>query len=213
MIAFVTNYDENTNCNYMLYSHLSISPNVELLDASAVAFRLNQESQTERRNVFAMSHGTEDILKDQDRMAAIDSSNIANFSDMSVFSYACNTSINLGRVASESGCTWYGYNDRINVPEPDEELIPMYSVLFEFIVDNFPNGNSRNSIENFINELKGLCEIKINELDAMNVSGQFAPTSGAYQSVHQLWGKLQVWLANDSQYIMHAEADPPIFRW
>ena len=214
MITFITNYDDNTNCNYAAYCHFSISPSLELLESNAIALRLNQESLSERRNIFAMSHGTKDELKDQDRIGAIDAQNISNFSAVNVFSYACDTSLHLGSLAAAADCTWFGYIDRINVPEPDEELVSMYKNIFEFIIANFPNAICRISIAVFINDLKELCDTKVDELDAMNTNNSsYEPTSGAYQSVHQLWGKLQVWLAGDSSPIMHSEASPPIFRW
>lgn len=214
MITFITNYDDNTNCNYAAYCHFAIFPSLELLESNAIASRLSQESLSERRNIFAMSHGTKDELKDQDRIGAINAQNISNFSTISIFSYACDTSINLGSLAATADCTWFGYIDRINVPEPDQELISMYKTLFEFIITYFPTATTRNSIVEFINNLKELCDIKIDELDTFNTdNSSYEPTSGAYQSVHQLWSKLQVWLANDGSAIMHSEASPPIFRW
>ncbi|MGR5130618.1 hypothetical protein [Photobacterium swingsii] len=213
MITFVTNYDDNTRCNYTVYSRLSISPRVELLSEDAVLARLNQELGENSLGIFAMSHGTENELKGQDRNAAISLDNIANFNSKKVFSYACNTSINLGRNASLSGCTWYGYIDLINVPEPDEELAPLYNDIFEYIINNFYLTSCRESVDSFVDNLKVLCESKEEELDTMNANGTYAPTYGAYQSIKQLWSKLQVWLASDNNYIMHEEAPEPILRW
>lgn len=213
MITFITNYDESTACNYNIYERFEITPNISLLSNDATRENLTLNITASKQHVFAMSHGTENHLSAQHGDIAISEDNIINFSGVNFFSYACNTSISLGRFASDSGCTWFGYTVPINPPEPDEQLCEIYKDLFHFIIINYQNVSCRIGAINFINELKTLCDERIDILDNMSNNDDYLPGISAYQSIKQSWESISVWLANDQDPIRHSEAPQPILRW
>jgi hypothetical protein len=212
MITFVTNFDEATEANYNIYNTLEITPTISLTGVEATATNLSTELSNEERDIFAMSHGDNHILYDQNGVTTF-SEHIfeqLELTDINIFSFACNTSNLLGEIASRNSCNWLGFAEPINPPEQDEELHDIYKSLFEYIISTYTNVKCEGTASQFLNDLKNLCEQKAEEIDSLIDSENFYAPIAAYQSIKQIWEKQKIWLANITVPIMHDDAPVPI---
>lgn len=211
MISFITNYDEATSCNYGVYRRSGISPEISLLEGDATSQNLISELRKATRNVFAMSHGNDNKLCDQNGMDTFTESNFPTFanSPLSVFAYACNTSNSLGKVAAENNIKWFGFFEPINPPEADSSLVPMYSRLFNYIYSNFPQVSCVDSANLFLEGLKSECDNIREDVDATILSDGSQPLVSTYISIKQLWEKQKIWLTETS-YVVHPNAPDPL---
>ncbi|MBT1443419.1 hypothetical protein KJI95_02630 [Shewanella sp. JM162201] len=212
MISFVTNYDEATSCNYEVYGNCGLNPTISLLGDNAIARNLVSELTVVSRDVFAMSHGDDNKLCDQQGNDTFTEEILASLSaseSFNIFAYACNTSRVLGEVAARNNIKWFGFVEPINPPETDSSLLNVYVDIFSFIFENFPNVSCDNSALNFLDNLKLLCAHKSEHIDGITLSNGGPPTLSAYISVKQMWEKQKIWLPGYGS-VVHPGAPAPI---
>lgn len=212
MISFITNYDDATICNYNVYVRCGITPTVSLLSNDATSNNLISELTQTSMNVFAMSHGNDDKLCDQQGNHTFTTNNLAmliNRVPFNVFAYACNTSKALGKTAAAHNIRWFGFTSEINPPETDELLQPVYNQIFNYIYNNFQNVSCNNSAAMFLEGLKVLCDNSRGILDSTVLSDGNRPGISAYVSVKQMWEKQKIWLSQNN-HVIHPNAPPPI---
>lgn len=212
MISFVTNYDEATNCNYNVYVNCGLSPTILLLSDDATAGNLVSELTQTSRHVFAMSHGDDNKLCDQQGNDTFTASTLSSFPSgepFNVFAYACNTSKALGQVAAQNDIKWFGFIEPINPPDTDASLQNVYADIYSFIYRRFPNVSCSVSALSFLDELKLLCDNKRAVIDVTTLSNGELPSLSAYISVKQIWEKQKIWLSGSSS-VVHPKAPPPI---
>jgi len=212
MITFITDYDDATEANLSLYNLLDITPSTSLTSVNATKANLASELRANERNVFAMSHGNNSTLFDQNKQPVLAEQDFAdfNFTDMNIFSYACNTSNELGEIASRYSCNWLGFAEPINPPESDEELHTIYKSLFEHIYEKFGDVKCEVTAEQFLNELKLTCDQMADEVDTLlDVANNLQPIA-THMSIKQLWEKQKIWISDLAEPIMHRAAPSPI---
>ena len=212
MISFVTNYDEATLCNYEVYVNCGLAPTISLLSDDAIAGNLVSELAAVSRNVFAMSHGNDSKLCDQQGNDTFNEATLVSLSNgepFNVFAYACNTSKVLGQIAAQNDIKWFGFVEPINPPETDISLQSVYVDIFNFIYDNFPSVSCDNTALVFLEELKLLCDCKRADIDATTLSNGNLPPVSAYISVKQIWEKQKIWLSGNNS-VVHPQAPAPI---
>ena len=160
MITFITNFDEATEANYNIYNTLNIEPSRSLIGLDATTTNLSAALLDSKRDIFAMSHGDNHILYDQNKASTFSNQSFAdlNLTGINIFSFACNTSNQLGKVASRNSCNWLGFTEPINPPEQDDELHDIYKSLFEYIVDTYTDVQCDSTARQFLNNLKNICE-------------------------------------------------------
>lgn len=214
MVVFITNYDEATSCNYNIYQNINLPFSIELLGDDATGGKLIAALIESKRNVFAMSHGDKNILFDQNSKETFTQQNLSALpvEPINVFSYACNTSVELGEVAASNNVRWLGFVIPINAPEEDQELRNIYKDLFTFIGINFPSVACEASALDFLDNLKELCDSKFDELDQLSSDHGYRAPIPAFSSIKQLWEQQRIWLS-EGQSVMHPSAPPALLYW
>lgn len=206
MISFITDYDDNTKDNLTLFNNLRLAGfSVALHSKLATNSNLYTELSTRDENCFAMSHGDIDVLKDQNGDNAFNEKVLDIDKKFSVFAYACNTSAQLGRLASNRGITWLGYKSPINAPCIDHEMVDIYIDIFSYICTEFPNVNCPKSASSFLQELKVICDKKIDQLYDMRESASYEAGISTHMNMRELWQNLTIWLESSEKSIEHPQ--------
>lgn len=206
MISFITDYDDNTKDNLTVFNSLGLAGfSVALHSELATNNNLYTELSARDENCFAMSHGDIDVLKDQNGDNAFNKKVLDLNKKFSVFAYACNTSAQLGRLASNRGITWFGYISPINAPCIDQEMVDIYIDVFSYICTAFPNVNCQNSASSFLQDLKVMCDKKIEQLYDMRESASYEAGISTHMNIREFWQKLKIWLESSEESIEHPQ--------
>ncbi|WP_076411730.1 hypothetical protein [Shewanella sp. UCD-KL12] len=210
MISFITNYDDNTQDNLTVFNNLGLTGfTVNLHSDDATKNNLHTELSARDINCFAMSHGDIDILKDQHGNNAFDQRVLGINNTFNVFAYACNTSIILGETAAAINVNWLGYISPINAPCTDIEMNEIYTDIFSYVCDSFPNVNCPERASSFIEGLKSICEQKNEELYDMRENNSYEAGISTHMNMRELWQKLKIWLESSGESI----ENPSTMNW
>jgi len=204
MISFITDYDDNTKDNLTVFNNLELTGfSVNLHSENATNNNLYAELSARDTNCFAMSHGDVDALKDQNRDNAFDERVLEINKRFNVFAYACNTSLQLGGDASDRTVNWLGYTSPINAPCIDMEMKTIYTEIFSYICNSFPNVNCPDSASSFIQGLKSICDEKTEDLYDMRENESYEAEISTHMNMREFWQKLKIWLELSGEAIEH----------
>lgn len=208
MITFITSYDESTISNYNV-THTSVPVGaINLLGNAASRNNLIANlTAIPAVPVFIASHGSEiGIYSEIDLIAlSIDNSNL--FNNRNVYVYACYTANKLGRVSSNGNCIYWGYTGAISALVDDPFCIHYFREIFEFVINQFHNCTSRNSIVTFINDLKNMCDLAESHFDTLFEQEPNFDVMTAYTCTKDIWNRLRVFLQNENDQIVHVDAE------
>lgn len=206
MISFITDYDDNTKDNLTVFNNLGLEGfTVNLHSEDATNNNLHTELSARDVNCFAMSHGAIDALKDQNGNNAFDERVLGINKTFNVFAYACNTSDTLGGTASTLNVNWLGYVSPINAPCTDMEMNGIYTDIFSYVCDSFPNVNCPDSASSFIQNLKSICEQETVKLYDMRENESYEAEISTHMNMRELWQKLRIWLESSGESIEYSD--------
>lgn len=198
MIVFASAYDEATRANHAVAQRVRAEEDVFLGAEEATGENLHHALLVCDDPVFAMSHGLEDRIRAQGHddtppALAIDGESLSDLRGRPVFAHACLTGRRLGRVASERGSLWWGYDVKVNAPEDDPLLLPVFVEVFSFVKSSFGAARSEEGVDQFFHELYQRCEGALDRLyDIEQDHGTEVPM-GAHQCLIQIQQDLLVW--------------------
>lgn len=198
MIVFASAYDEATRANHAVAERVRSEEDVFLGAEEATGENLHRALLEHDDPLFAMSHGLDDTIRAQghDNMPpalATDGNSLSALKGRSVFAHACLTGRRLGRAASECGSVWWGYDVKVNAPEDDPLLLPVFVEVFSFVKCSFGTARSEEEVDQFFHELYERCEGALERLYAIEQDDGAEVPMGAHQCLIQIQQDLLVW--------------------
>jgi hypothetical protein len=213
MIIFASAYDEATRANHLVASRLQSADDVFLGAEHATRPALRGALAQTDEPLFAMSHGSDDMILAQGGSASApalsaDEVELAMLRGRSVFAHACLTGRELGKAMSRKGSIYWGYAVKVNAPEVHPQLLNIFVDVFSFIKSAFAHAKTGTSQDAFFAALRERCEAARDRLDDIDQpDGGFEVPMGAYQCLIQVERDLLVWAPGDE-----APRTPPHVR-
>ncbi|QXE92550.1 hypothetical protein KP001_08550 [Geomonas subterranea] len=209
MIIFSTNFDEQTLACHNMIQNLNVGSAKILSAGDAVKITLETELSAAPGNIFAMTHGRTNALIGNDSNPAIDLQNSVILKDLTIFAFACHTSAILGKEVSGIGGTWFGYIGPIGCPDSKGDGLEIFKPIFQFIYDNYQHVRSVAQCNQFISDLKTLCDLAEEQVDAILFTSEDVGLS-SFLCLKNTWERLRVWIANEATSIAHPNATEPL---
>jgi hypothetical protein len=212
VIFFVPAYDECTRANFALAPLITTHSCIKIFDVNATEEALIQQLTQTTSPLFAMSHGDVDKLKAQNGQIALSDQNIHHLGKRSVYAYACNTSVKLGKSAAKIGSTWWGYSCPISCVSNSPFVQLLFANIFAFIRDNFHQTVTSQQRQAVLDELKNQCEHARAQLLDYYVN----PSELKFEdflALQQILDRLRIWASGLPEPEKHPEASEPAPDW
>jgi hypothetical protein len=216
MIFFVPAYDECTRANLTIAQLITTNCYhcIQIFGVDATQDALFKELTKTNLPLFAMSHGNDSMLKAQDGQIALSNENIHKIGKRSVYAFACNTAIQLGKSAAEIGSTWWGYSCPISCAIDSPYVQSIFTDIFIFIRNNFHQATTPQQRQAVLDELKNRCEQAFHKgLSECYAGTLLAPTFQEYQTLLEIWGRLRIWVPGLAQPEKHPSASEAVVDW
>ncbi len=209
MIIFVTNYDDNTYCNYKIITCIKSKPNyIMKLSNEATKKNLHEAVELyEEKNLFIMSHGEDESVIDNDRIMALSLADKRLLKNRKIFVYACKTGKSLGEEISKNSNVYFGYINSIQAPYWENGLDEYFVPIFNCIVDNLTTINSLNQAKDFIDDLKKICENTSDNI-ANNKALKIEDEIGIHRSLRDIWRLLICWIDGSNEQSSSGQVNP-----
>lgn len=172
---------------------------------------LKELKKTPTTPLFVMTHDTSYDFFDQNDKIAINNSHHNLFLHRKSFVFACYTANELGRELGKKGVYW-GYTGGIQAPDDThKKSIEIFASIFKKIIENFSHCEKDEQINEFIHELKNICDNFAYEFDELFENEHFDALD-AHRCLIHIWNRLRVW--NGSIMFTHPSIDDksPIFE-
>lgn len=211
-IVFVTSHDPQTAANLAIAQLIASPEDLNIFGANATRANLLQMlSTTAGSELFCMSHGSRDALLDDVRVGALEAKDAGPLKTCKVFAWACHTGARLGYVVSRSGGIWWGYDCAITAPDDRTAYAPIFASVFSEIKKSFAACEDEKSAHALIKHIHELCEAALVALDEMGAQDDVDSFS-LYSCCNQIWSRLSVWLAHQTNPCRHPIAPPPFIE-
>lgn len=208
MITFVTNYDPSTISNHNVVQPIVPNHGINLIGVDANRANLIHLLVTNPElPFFAITHGSNDDFFSDEDVVAFSVGDTNHFQERNVFVYACYTANNLGRLASNKNCIYWGYTGAISALVDEPASIDIFRNIFQFIINNFHRNTNEAAVTAFIAELKEMCNNAERQFDIIGGNDADFDLLTVYNCSQDIWNRLRVYIQDENLKVKHSEAE------
>ncbi|AEF90623.1 hypothetical protein DelCs14_3631 [Delftia sp. Cs1-4] len=212
-IVFVTAHDPQTEANLSIARLITAPDDLNIFGEDATRANLIQILSTAAgsRPLFCMSHGSRDAVLDDVHVGALQAKDARLLESRKVFAWACHTGARLGHSVGQSGGIWWGYDCAITAPDNRVKYAKIFATIFSEIKESFAACENEESAYALIQRIRELCEAALEALDKMGAKYD-EDSFSLYSCCNQIWSRLSVWLAHQTNPCRHPMAPSPFIE-
>lgn len=206
-IFFVPSRDSQTASNHAVALHMVAQGDVPIFADHATRARLHSELQANPsdKHIFAMSHGSPTAVEDTNEEEALTTADAVLLQGYRVFSWACLTANELGKVFAANNSVWWGYDCSITAPDERDPYLIVFRDALLSLKNFFATGVDPASASAVLERARAEALRAEQRLHALGASDD-VEAMALFSCCNQMWQHLRVWLPGHAQMIAHPEA-------